>query len=201
VLPTFYSLKQKVAKRGKTISSFSFSKKKMSLNSLYPHTETAEDQPMSRAILITHVVHRGLPIGATIGALVPIIKTSVLKRPSLSATPYIIRILKGSATGTLTAGAICFGVTLARMNGQDDYGWRDRSWRLLENKYQCELDDFSVASAAVGGVFGARVVRGGAEPVWRGAVGGAGLGTLAGVVIYMGWRHGVNGGKFKEDAV
>jgi len=172
----------------------------MSLDSLFPHTETAEDQPMSRTILITHVVHRSLPIGAAIGALIPIIQTSILKRPSSSTAPFINRVLKGSATGTLTSAAICLGLTFVRMRDQDDYAWRDRSWRLLEHKYQCELDDFSVASATAGGILGARAMRG-VGPVWRGAVGGAGLGTVAGVVIYMGWRYGVNGGKFKEDAI
>jgi hypothetical protein len=33
---------------------------------------------------------------------------------------------------------------------------------------------------------------------WRGVVGAAGLGSVGGMIGYMGWRHGINGGKFPE---
>jgi hypothetical protein len=35
---------------------------------------------------------------------------------------------------------------------------------------------------------------------WRGAVGGVGVGSVAGMFGYMGYRYGLKGGKFEEDA-
>jgi hypothetical protein len=34
---------------------------------------------------------------------------------------------------------------------------------------------------------------------WRGVVGGAGVGSVVGMLGYMGWRHGVKEGKFEEE--
>jgi len=34
---------------------------------------------------------------------------------------------------------------------------------------------------------------------WRGVVGGAGAGSVLGMLGYMGWRYGVKGGKFEEE--
>jgi hypothetical protein len=33
---------------------------------------------------------------------------------------------------------------------------------------------------------------------WRGSFGGAGLGSVVGIIGYIVWRYGVNGGVFKE---
>jgi hypothetical protein len=74
--------------------------------------------------------------------------------------------------------------------------WADRSWRLLENKGQVEVDDWGYGGAVLGtaaAIF-ARTNMG-----WRGVLGGAGLGSLVGVGGYMVYRHGIKGGKWEED--
>lgn len=84
-------------------------------------------------------------------------------------------------------------MTWGRMKGREEIEWQDRAWRLLENRGQLETDDWTYASMGAGAALGA--MRGGG---WRGVVGGAGLGSVGGMVLYMAWRYGVNGGKFPE---
>ena len=79
-----------------------------------------------------------------------------------------------------------------RMNGRSEIEWQDRSWRLLENQGQMEVDDWSLAGTAVGGL-AAAVQQGGGG--WKAVMGKTGLGSIAGVVGYMGWRYGVRGGE------
>lgn len=86
----------------------------------------------------------------------------------------------------------------ARMFGREDIEWRDRSWRLLENAGQKEVDDWSLVGTVGGSV--AALPQIGREAALRAKVarvmGGAGLGSLMGVVGYMAWRHGLHGGRF-----
>jgi len=83
----------------------------------------------------------------------------------------------------------------ARMWGREDIEWRDRAWRLLENQGQVECDDFTYAGMLVAGT--THLIRGGTLG-WRGMVGSLGLGSLAGMVGYMGWRYGIKGGNWDE---
>jgi hypothetical protein len=85
-----------------------------------------------------------------------------------------------------------------RMAGKERIEWQDRSWRLLENKGQMEVDNWSTWGMLAGIGTTAAIMRKNGMPL-RGPglthiVGGAGLGSLAGVIGYMGWRYGVNGG-------
>ena len=85
------------------------------------------------------------------------------------------------------------------MWGREEIEWKDRSWRLLENKGQVECDDWTYPGMVAGlaGVLGSGSGR---AMGWRGVVGGAGLGSVLGMVGYMGWRYGVKGGRFEEDS-
>ena len=90
---------------------------------------------------------------------------------------------------------------LMQMHGREEIEWGDRSWRLLENKGQVEVDDWSLAGTAAGAIAAAR--RGADQAVgratfWR-IVGASGAGSMAGVLGYMAWRYGVHGGKWPED--
>lgn len=86
--------------------------------------------------------------------------------------------------------------------------WKRRSWGLLGNRGQVEVDNFTLVGS-LGGVLTAAVVgMGGLKGMgrlgslrslgWRGVVGAVGVGNVMGVVGYMGWRYGVKGGKWEE---
>lgn len=82
-----------------------------------------------------------------------------------------------------------------RMWGREDIEWRDRSWRLLQNPGQVEVDDWSVIGTAAG--MAALAVSKSASDVGvpRRILGGAGIGSVAGTVGYMMWRYGIKGGE------
>lgn len=84
------------------------------------------------------------------------------------------------------------------MRGKEEIEWQDRSWRLLENKGQVEVDDWTYGGMAAG--LAVSVARG-KSLGWRGAIGGVGAGSLLGMMGYMGWRHGIKGGKWDEKDV
>ena len=83
----------------------------------------------------------------------------------------------------------------ARMWGREEIEWKDRSWRLLENKGQVECDDWTYGGMAVGAAMALRTTG------WRGKVGSIGIGSVVGTAGYMGWRYGVKEGKFEETVV
>jgi hypothetical protein len=85
------------------------------------------------------------------------------------------------------------------MWGREEIEWKDRSWRLLENKGQLECDDWTYPGM-VAGLVGVLSSRTGRAMGWRGAVGGLGAGSVLGLMGYMGWRYGVKGGKFEEQS-
>lgn len=88
------------------------------------------------------------------------------------------------------------------MRGKTDIEWRDRSWRLLENEGQKEVDDFSSvgflggAAVAASREVGRQIVSG----RWMRIIGGAAVGDVVGIAAYMVWRYGVHGGRWPEKA-
>jgi Protein of unknown function (DUF1757) len=101
-------------------------------------------------------------------------------------------------------GTLVSGVMLGlRMRGKEDIEWNDRSWRLLVNKGQVEVDNWIVEGAMAGATVAFLAGRTGRLPaglenrMTTAVVGGAGLGTLAGSAGYMLWRYGVKGGEFE----
>ncbi|KAK6537032.1 hypothetical protein TWF281_001235 [Arthrobotrys megalospora] len=156
----------------------------MALNGLLPTSDYADDQPLYHFILMTHVMHRSLPIGAFISSAIPLASTFILRRAT--AYPITTLLLRSNSTGALVSLGIGGAMTIGRMWGREDIEWKDRSWRLLRNTGQTQLDDFSAAGLAVGAVLGA--AGKGPLPLWRGVVGGAGLGTLAGTLAFAIWK-------------
>lgn len=83
------------------------------------------------------------------------------------------------------------------MYGRELIEWQDRSWRLLENRGQVEMDDWTyigmgagvVAALGTGSLKGLGV---------RGVLGAMGAGSVVGGLGWVGWRVGINGGKFEE---
>lgn len=84
------------------------------------------------------------------------------------------------------------------MFGREDIEWKDRSWRLLNNKGQIEVDNWILIGGAIGAMLSARRGRT-VLSLSRRVVAGLGIGTVGGTLGYMGWRYGVNGGKWPED--
>jgi len=84
------------------------------------------------------------------------------------------------------------------MWGREEIEWKDRAWRLLENKGQIEVDTWSVAGMTAG-VAALAATNGLSGVGWTLEIGSLGMGGTAGVLGYMVWRHGVHGGKWPED--
>lgn len=171
----------------------------------FPHPAYAEDQPFFYTILSTHVLHRGFQTGAIIGLLAgaarplwarkqaPTITTT--KAGTMSAMkPLLLRPLLERFTGmgaVIGTGLIAVGLGV-RMYGREEIEWRDRSWRLLENKGQILVDDLSVAGMVLGGAASVALMRrNGEQLAWRRVVGGAGMGSVAGILVYLGWTYGI----------
>jgi hypothetical protein len=171
----------------------------------FPHTPYAEDQPLSHTILTVHVLVRSVTTGTVIGTGIYGAQ-SLLRRvrrqqppPPPPAPRSQLLLLRAAGTSTLwTLGIVSAGL-VARMWGREDIEWRDRAWRLMQNKGQVECDDFTYVGmlAGLGAVATKSVRRAG----WVGVLGAVGLGSTAGMFGYMGWRYGVRGGKFDEDEV
>jgi hypothetical protein len=89
------------------------------------------------------------------------------------------------------------------MWGREYIEWQDRTWRLLENKGQVEVDKWLTAEALAGGSVAAIAARRGLLPVTlvQGIVAGTGLGASVGTGAYMHWRYGVNRGRFPDQKV
>ncbi|KAI5461403.1 hypothetical protein BGZ63DRAFT_385784 [Mariannaea sp. PMI_226] len=168
------------------------------MSRFFPHTAYAEDQPLARSILTTHVVVRAVTASTLIAGGITVIRqlVPVLRPQSSAAFPtFTPRLIKSASTGTLIALGLGAVMTLGRMHGREEIEWQDRSWRLLENKGQVETDDWTLAGLAAGTTLGAWTGKS-MGLGWRGAVGGLGLGSVVGMFGYLGWRYGVNGGKF-----
>ncbi|CUS13837.1 unnamed protein product [Tuber aestivum] len=143
-----------------------------------PHPDYAEDQPYSRTILTTHVLHRGANVGAAFGALYG------AARYGLSAharkLPLATSMVQASGVGVVLATGVAALALSGRMYGRQGIEWQDRSWRLLENRPQNGIDEWSASGALVGGVLGG--VKEGLR--WKGITGSAGIGSVVGIA---GW--------------
>lgn len=151
----------------------------------FPRAEYAEDQPLARTILATHVLSRGFQLGTGVGLLNSSAE-ALVKRRSIT-TPILLR--SAGAGGVIGAGLVGVGL-IARMWGRDEIEWKDRSWRLRYNSGQLAIDNWSEPAAVLGALAVAlRRQSGAIMGGWRGLVGGAGIGSLVGVVGCMSATH------------
>ncbi|KAI0389901.1 hypothetical protein F5Y17DRAFT_97206 [Xylariaceae sp. FL0594] len=169
------------------------------------HTEYAEDQPLARTILTSHVLTRAVTTGAVIGTgihgareLLQKLRAATSSKTT-TATPRarLAPYLRLAGRSTLwTTGISSLGL-VAWMWGCEEIKWKDRSWRLLENKGQVETDDWTCGGMALGPAAAVFLSK---RPVgWVAAVGAVGAGSVVGTLGYMGWRYGIHGGKFEEN--
>lgn len=166
------------------------------MSRFFPHAAYAEDQPLGRTILYTHVLTRGLTTGSLIGAAVATTR-HLLPFGSSPARQLLLssRVLGASATGAVIGVGLSALATVGRMWGRDDIEWQDRSWRLMESRSQLRVDDWTYAGMAVAPAVlaAARASTKGSVSGWRGVVGAVGLGSIGGMVAYL-----VTGALFKE---
>lgn len=168
------------------------------MSRLFPHTVYAEDQPLAHTILATHVLTRAVTMGTLVGLGVAGTRQLVPSlRRAAGPLPLPARALLAASSGSLAAAGVTAVGLAFRMRGRAPVEWQDRSWRLLENEGQLETDDWTYAGmgAAAAAAVGAGPVR---ALGWRGLVGAMGLGSVGGMVGYLAWRYGVNGGRFPD---
>jgi hypothetical protein len=168
------------------------------MSRFYPHPPYAEDQPLSHTILITHCLHRGFTaggaLGAAAGAALSVFSKPTPTRPKI---PLTSSILRGAGIGAIIGtGFLAVGVT-SRMWGREEIEWKDRAWRLCENEGQKDVDDGSLVGVAVALTAGG-LAKGGAMGLgWRGALGGAAVGSLVGGGLWAGFK-GMSGRESKN---
>ncbi|KAK7757215.1 hypothetical protein SLS62_000764 [Diatrype stigma] len=124
----------------------------------YPHPAYAEDQPLARTILMTHVETRAVTTGTLIGG-------GLFAYRSIRGLPHTVAVAAKTAPPLLRLGVPFLRTTginvlwtmgltsaglAARMYGREDIEWRDRAWRLLENRGQLETDDWTYPGMAAG---------------------------------------------------
>ena len=154
------------------------------MSSAFPHTSYAEDQPLSTVILTTHVLDRGFQSGALLGLLYgagrSIFSRGVTNNPAFLSIPLLRSTGVGGAVGV---GLMIVGLPI-RMWGREEIEWKDRAWRLQENRGQLEGDKYSTTGTVAGLAVAASsnsIRKSGLRPV----LGGAGVGSLIGVIGYM----------------
>jgi hypothetical protein len=168
----------------------------------WQHTLYAEDQPYSHAILTTHVLTRALQTGSLVGTAVGtslfLLRRFNILKPRILPLTFTTTLLRSTGVGAVIGtGLLAVGLPLL-MRGKEEIEWQDRSWRLLENKGQVEVDNWTYGGMAAG--LAVSVARANSLG-WRGAIGSVGAGSLLGMMGYMGWRHGIKGGKWDEKDV
>lgn len=177
------------------------------MTSLFPHPPYAEDQPLARTILTSHVLLRGFTTGPVL-AMLPL-TISLLRQPLTALSPTT-RLLHASAAGAAWGTGISAVALVGRMWGRDQVEWQDRSWRLLANDGQVECDWWCLGGAGVGAAVATSTTSAGrgknvVMPGLAGAgaragaarvlLGGAGLGSIVGTVGYMVCRYGMGMGR------
>lgn len=131
----------------------------------WPHPAYAEDQPYAKSLLYVHVFHRGFEVGAGIGLLISGWKLTnsiiplkpLAPPPSPSAMARIVNpaaidriVYPAVGKASLIGGGVTMALLTVRMWGLEDIEWKDRSWRLLENKGQVMHDKYCDWGAGLG---------------------------------------------------
>lgn len=141
----------------------------------------AEDQPYSRFILGTHVIHRGFNMGAIIGtaASLSVASYGKLRKPGFQYS--FGKTLRYASRGGLYGLGFGALALTGRMYNAETIGWQDRSWRLLQHPTQNETDHWSLAGASIGAITTAAYRS--TSP--RALLGGASVGSAAAIVAMM----------------
>lgn len=150
---------------------------------------------MSHTILTAHVLYRGFQTGAIVGQSLKLARSLFTKSALLLNETMLASTLRSTGVGALTGTALMIPGVYMRMYGREEIEWKDRSWRLLESESQKAVDDCSGIGTVVGALFGARQILSHESTRTKAfkVAGGAGVGSIAGVVVYLGWWYGLKG--------
>lgn len=159
-----------------------------------PHPEYAEDQPYARTFLAYHVICRGFQSGAVIGIGLGAARSLIRSKPIAKA------LLASTGSGAIIGTALMIPMLPMYMWNKTEIEWQDRTWRLLENEGQKEVDDWSSVGFVGGALATARTeaFKQAKSGRWVKFAGGAAVGDLIGVTGYMIWRYGIHRGKWPE---
>ncbi|KAK3719316.1 hypothetical protein LTR37_004535 [Vermiconidia calcicola] len=165
------------------------------MSRLFPHSAYAEDQPFAQTLLTYHVLHRGLQSGAVVGLSIGVVRSLIRHTPLATAA------LRSTGYGAIIGTALMVPGLAGQMAGKTEIEWKDRSWRLLENEGQKEVDDWSNAGFVAGvlAIVRSDALRQLKKGRWVKLVGGAAMGNLLGVTGYMIWRYGFHGGRRAQE--
>lgn len=111
-------------------------------------------------------------------------------RSLLRRKPFVTALAQ-TGYGALVGTALMIPALPFYMHNRTDIEWKDRSWRLLENEGQKEVDDWSTVGFVGGALAAARspAVRIAGRVSLVRLAGGAALGDLVGVAGYMVSSH------------
>ncbi|KAJ3203997.1 hypothetical protein HDU82_006150 [Entophlyctis luteolus] len=145
----------------------------------------SDDQPHAHAVLASHVSHRTTNVFTAL-ATVGLIGRKVLRSKT---TPRLVpSLLRGNAVAVLLGIPAGVAMTELRMEGKSDDEWTDRSYRLLNNAGQNQLDRWSIGGALAGfSVFGLTTGSSGGFVVR--SLGGAGLGSIIGIASFAAYSR------------
>ena len=106
------------------------------MSRFWPHPPYAEDQILSKSILGTHVLMRGLAAGSLFGSAIGAARYIRVSAAQKSLVPWTAAMVRGAGTGGAFGVGLLGLAMVGRMWGREKIEWQDRSWRLLENRGQ-----------------------------------------------------------------
>jgi hypothetical protein len=94
----------------------------------------------------------------------------------------VARTLQSSGRAFAIGSVFGALATWGRMRGREDIEWKDRAWRILENKGEVQTDWVTLGGIGAGAFASAAAARRGAIPASVGSamLGGAGAGSATG---------------------
>ncbi|KAJ3230948.1 hypothetical protein HDU81_004137 [Chytriomyces hyalinus] len=169
--------------------------------------EYTEDQQHSEAVLLAHVAHRTVNVAACGSSAVVVAYRALNSLRGKAMTGSLMgSLLRTNAAALLIGTAAGVAMTEARMAGKTTVEWQDRAWRLLNNAGQTTIDEWSGTGAMAGfmlGLSGLGVANAGKTATVGTAkslsltvrtLGGAGLGSVVGLVSLVGYQAALKAG-------
>ena len=155
------------------------------MTSLFSHPTFAEDQPYAHAILYLHVMRASAMSFSflSLSELPVLIAVSRYRQMPIDYTALLSRTVNISGRSLVLGTAAGALMTWGRMRGREEIEWKDRSWRILENKGEVKTDWVTFGGAGVCAIVAALAAKKGIlyPSVANAALGGAGVGMASGV--------------------